>query len=134
MRTAWFALTAAALAACSSETFEPPTRTPDIAAEERRVAALLEQPARGAGPVARGGCSVRILGIDRTTTYAWRNCEFRDPSGVSSGVSGPVRVDGTVVRSPADGAGYDDSIRELFPVEMTDAILEHRSRLQPDRP
>ena len=125
-------LTAAVLAGCSGETFEPPARTPEIAAEEARVAALLELRARGPGPAPDGGCAVRILGIDGPTTYAWSTCEFRDPAGVLSGVSVPVRVEGTDVRSPADGAGYDDSIRELFPTEMADAIFDDQNRLQPD--
>ena len=124
-------LTAAALAGCSGETFEPLARTPEVAAEETRFAARLEQRARGTGPVPDGGCAVRILRIDGPTTYAWSTCKFRDASGVMSGVSGPVRVEGTDVRSPTDGAGYDDSVRELFPAEIANAIFEDQNSLQP---
>ena len=126
-------LTAAALAGCSGETFEPLARTPEVAAEETRVAARLEQHARSTGfpHGAYGGCVVRILGIDGPTTYAWSTCTFRDASGVMSGVSGPVRVEGTDVRRTADGGGYDDSVRELFPAEIANAIFEDQNSLQP---
>ena len=127
----WIVLTASALAGCSGETFEPLARTPQVAAEETRVAARLEQRARGTGPVPEGGCDVRILGIDGPTTYAWSTCTFRDASGVWSGVSEPVRVKGTDVRSPTPGAGYDDSVRELFPAEMANAIFEDQNSLMP---
>ena len=126
-------LTAAALAGCSGETFEPPARTPEVAAEETRVAARLEQHGRSTGfpHGVDGGCAVRILRIDGPVTYAWSTCMFRDASGAWSGVSGPVRVEGTDVRSPTDGAGYDDTVRELFPAEIANAILEDPNSLQP---
>ena len=126
-------LTAAALAGCSGETFEPPARTPEVAAEETRVAARLEQHGRSTGfPHGMdGGCAVRILGIDGPTTYAWSTCKFRDASGAWSGVSGPVRVEGTDVRRTADGGGYDESVRELFPAEMANAIFEDQNSLMP---
>jgi hypothetical protein len=134
VRRLWFVLAAAAIVGCSGETFEPPARTPQVAAEEARVADLLEQRTRGAGPAPDGGCSVRILGIDRSTTYAWSTCEFRDPSGMRSGVSGPIRVDGDDVRSPSDGSGYDDSVREMFPAAMAEAIFKDQNRLRPVNP
>ncbi|MEZ5098122.1 MAG: hypothetical protein R2731_19845 [Nocardioides sp.] len=34
--------------------------------------------------------------------------------GVQSGVSTPVRVDGAAVEFPEDGAGFADSLRDLW--------------------
>ena len=126
-------LTAAALAGCSGETFEPPARTPEVAAEETRVAVRLEQHGRSTGfpHGVDGGCAVRILRIDGPVTYAWSKCMFSDASGGMSGVSGPVRVEGTDVRRTADGGDYDESVRELFPAQIADAILEDRNSLMP---
>ncbi|GAA3695130.1 hypothetical protein GCM10022224_070850 [Nonomuraea antimicrobica] len=43
----------------------------------------------------------------------------------------PVQVDGDQVRKPADGAGYTESVKRLFPRDLADAVLDEPERLRP---
>ena len=123
-------LLAAALTACASDTYALPERTTQVQAEEARVVALLE---RGKDPDFRqgGDCFVRLLGEEGDSTFAWRDCTFQDGTGPTMGISGPIRVDGDVIRTPDDGAGYSDSVRKLFPERLAEAIFSDPNRLQP---
>ena len=108
----------------------PMQRTPEVAAEEARVVALLERQEGGGSTT----CAARILGMEGTSTYAWITCMSVGSSGDTSGTSGPIRVDGEAVRGPSDGGGYSDSVRALFPDHVADAVLEDADRLRPSSP
>jgi hypothetical protein len=106
-------------------------------AEEARVAALLERQESHSFDERTGKCSVRILGMDGASTFAWAICLFpasTDGTVPLSGVSTAYRIDGTSVRTPQDGAGFADSIRSMFPEELARAVLEDADRLRPSPP
>ena len=130
-RRGMFLVLTAALAGCGAQRFELPQRTPEVAAEEARVVALLEQRRGAASDGLKTTCAVRILEIDGATTYAWSSCTSVDANGVSGGASAPIRIDGDEIQAPADGGGYADSVREMFPERLAEEVLTHQDRLQP---
>lgn len=131
VRRGMFLVLTAALAGCGGERFELPQRTPEVAAEKVRVVALLEQRGGAASDGRKTTCAVRILKIEGAATYAWSSCTSVDANGVSGGASAPIRIDGDEVRAPADGGGYADSVREMFPERLAEAVLMYQDRLQP---
>jgi hypothetical protein len=118
-----------ALSACGAAPYEPPPRTADVVAEEARVEELLER--RGLFGIPDATCSVRLLGREGPSTFVWSTCTATGSEGVESGRSGPVRIDGTRVREPEDGSGYEPSIRAMFPDALAEAVLEGRDGLRP---
>ncbi|WP_146604005.1 hypothetical protein [Micromonospora deserti] len=114
---------------CSEPPYQLPDRsTPEVQAEEQRLAALLPDRLLW-GP---GTCEVRLLGSEGSSSFAWASCEMTPTAnGQPGGVSLPVRVDGTRVTEPADGAGYADSVKRMFPQRLADAVLDEPERLQP---
>lgn len=116
----------AGLVGCASKKYEVPSRTDAVRAEEVRLAALIEQHER-LQRGAKGTCTVRVLGMESQTSYAWADCSFPP----SSGSSVPYRVDGTTIRAPQDGSGFSSDVKKMFPGPMADAILEHRDDLRP---
>jgi hypothetical protein len=127
-------LAVAGAAACGGLPYDLPERTPRIAAEEARVAALLERHESESWGGRSGACSVRILGMGDATTFAWGHCTFPTPETPEAGVSTVYRIDGDQVRGPQDGAGYGDSLRSMFPEDLASAVLEDPDRLRPDPP
>jgi hypothetical protein len=114
------------LSGCTGAGYQLPDRnTPAVREEERRLAALLPGELLE-GP---GSCEVRLLGTEGGASFAWATCQMSSAPG--SGVSLPVRVDGDQVRTPADGAGHADSVRQLFPRDLADAVLQEPDRLRP---
>jgi len=120
-------LSAAALTACSGHSYQPPARTSQIVAEEARVAALIERHESGLFDDRPGTCAVRVLGMQADSTYAWADCTY-PPNG---GLSAPFRVDGHAVRNAQDGSLYSDSIKEMFPADLAQAVLDDPERLRP---
>jgi hypothetical protein len=134
MRAVAVVLALAGAAGCGGQRYEVPERTPRVAAEEARVAALLERHESESWGGRSGTCSVRVLGMEGATTFAWAHCTFPTAESPDAGVSTAYRIDGDEVRGPLDGAGYGDSIRSMFPGELASAVLENPDRLRPDPP
>jgi len=116
---------------CSADRFVPPAPSAVIRAEEARLAPLIEGSQRSAFMSGPGHCSVRVLGISGSTSFAWADCSFSSGQGIDSAVSTAFRIDGTTVRAPRDGNEYADSIRRMFPHDMAEAILKRPDELRP---
>ena len=125
--TALALVSAAALSACSGPSYEPPARTSDVLAEEARVASLVERHESELFDDRPGSCAVRILGMQADSTYVWADCTY-PPNG---SLSAPFRVDGRAVRNVQDGSLYRDSIEEMFPADIAEAVLDDPERLRP---
>jgi hypothetical protein len=41
--------------------------------------------------------------------------------------STPVRVDGSKVTKPADGGGYSESLRKIFPTDLANYVVDNPS-------
>ncbi len=117
------------MSGCSESPYQLPDRNAlDVQAEESRLAALLPDVLLW-GP---GTCKVRLLGTEGSSSFAWASCKMTPTVDVPSGaVSLPVRVDGDQVRQPVDGAGYADSVKDMFPRRLADAVLHEPDRLRP---
>jgi hypothetical protein len=74
-----------------------------------------------------GRCRVRLLGRDGAASFVWAFCTY----GRASGVSVPLRIDGTRVTMPGDGSGYSGSVRTMFPRRLADLVLAHGDELRP---
>lgn len=122
----WLAVASTTLAACGSAWTLPDRGRGVVRDEEARVAALLESTGAVLGDPG-GRCRVRLLGTEGKTSYAWAKCSSKRFGGASM----PVRVDGENVDQPEDGAGYADSVRDLFPDGLADEILDGSERLKP---
>jgi len=100
----------------------PDRSDPLVRAQEARLATLL-----GADPSilgVPGVCAVRLLGQQAGASFMWATC--RDPEPPNSAASMPLRVDGTKVTVPADGSGYADSVRKMFPADLADFVLQNQ--------
>ncbi|MFI7635507.1 hypothetical protein [Nonomuraea sp. NPDC049400] len=117
------------MSGCSEAPYQLPDRnTPAVQAEEKRLAARLPDKLLWAP----GTCKVRLLGKEDSSSFAWAACEITPTADApSGGVSMPVRVDGDQVRKPADGEGYADSVKHLFPHGLADMVLHEADRLRP---
>ena len=117
------------MSGCSPSPYPLPDRdTPAVLAEEKRLAALLPDELLW-GP---GTCKVRLLGKEGSSSFAWATCDMTPTADVpSGGLSMPVRVDGDQVRKPADGGGYAESVRRMFPHRLADAVLREPDAFRP---
>lgn len=117
------------MSGCSESPYQLPDRnTPAVQAEEKRLAARLPDKLLWGS----GTCKVRLLGKEGSSSFAWATCEMTPTADVpSGGISMPVRVDGDQVRKPADGGGYAESIKRLFPHRLADTVLHEPDRLRP---
>jgi hypothetical protein len=109
------------VAGCSGRPELPDRTDPAIRAEAARIAALL-----GADPSVVGGpgtCKVRLLGQEAGASFVWAECAALDPP--FSGVSAPMRVDGSTVTLPGEGAAYSESVREMFPEDLAEFVLDN---------
>ena len=118
---------------CSGHGYEPPERTAQVLAEETRVAALIERHEAPAFENRSGRCDVRILGMEGDSTFAWAECTYPAGRGEApaAGVSTAYRIEGQSVRGPQDGSGYSESIKQLFPVSVAQAILDDQEQVRP---
>ncbi|GAB3175909.1 hypothetical protein GCM10027259_18160 [Micromonospora palomenae] len=125
---AWLAMAVVLLAGCSEPEYVLPDRgTAAVQVEEERLASLLPGKLLS-GP---GTCTVRLLGRDGSSSFAWALCESAPEAGVTSGVSLPVRVDGDQVSRPLDGSEYAASIKRMFPADLAEAVLDSPGRMHP---
>lgn len=130
MRT-WTFVVAASLAlgsvsGCSGSDPELPDRAAQaVRAEEARIAAVLGADTSLLGEP--GVCAVRLLGQRDGASFVWANCEGVDPP--YTGISAPIRVDDSGVSVPGDGAAFSESVREMFPHDLADFVLNN-----PDSP
>ena len=113
------------LAGCSA-TVDLPERTDAVRAEERRLAAVIEADQRSGFTGQPGACDVRLLRQEGDTSWVWARCTYGE-----GGLSTAFRVRGPTVTAPRDGAGYADSIREVFPDDLAAMVLEHQDEVQP---
>lgn len=129
-RIAVLVLVAAAIGGCGEPVDLPKRTDPAVQAEEARIAAVLESTDDIWVP---GPCEVRLLGQEGATSYAWANCEGYEADDLpeKSGWGGPVRIDGDRVSQPRDGNLNGTDIREMFPVELADAIFAGDERIYP---
>ncbi len=109
--------------------FEPPDRgDPAVQLKEAALVRVLSADRSGnvlgQGP---GPCKVRLLRTVGDTDYVWARCQI--PGG--EGVSAPFRVRGRVIDGPGDGGSYAPSLRELFPADIAEALLDDQSRYLP---
>lgn len=118
------------LASCQQHqrgsSFDLPQHDDHAVATEARVAPLIERTQRGSnGP---GECTVRFLGEKDDAVWVWATCRWLP----SSAIGGPFLVQGDKVTGTKDGSDYDDSVRQLFPYDLAEAILFDADRLQPE--
>jgi hypothetical protein len=115
-------LALAVVAGCSSGQPELPDRSAaSVRAEEARIAEVL-----GADSSVVGGpseCRVRLLGQESGASFVWAECKGLEPPHTA--VSTPLRVDGSKVTMPGDGAAFPHTVRELFPKELADFVLKN---------
>ncbi|MCU1455248.1 MAG: hypothetical protein JWN46_3394 [Acidimicrobiales bacterium] len=98
---------------------------PGVRTEEARITLLLER--SRAVIVPPGRCRVRLLGRAGAASFVWAFCTY----GRDSGVSVPLRIDGTRVTVPGDGSFYSPSVRRMFPRGLADLALAHDDKLRP---
>lgn len=96
-------------------------RRPAVKAEETRLAALLsaDRSVLGVPSV----CTVRLLGQKAGASFVMADCKARDSS---YSTYGPKRVDGSKVTKPGDGAAFSDTVREMFPEDLADFVLNNQ--------
>jgi hypothetical protein len=114
------------MAGCSSRQPHLPDRAaPAVKAEEARIAALLGADTSILGEP--GVCQVRLLGQKARASFVWASCDALDPPYTA--ISAPLRVDDSKVRMPGDGAAFADTVREMFPEDLAEFVLNN-----PDSP
>ena len=114
-------LALAFVSGCSRPPVLPDRAAPTVKAEETRLAALLSADQSVLG--VPGVCTVRLLGQQAGASFVWANCNARDSS---YGTSVPLRVDGSKVTKPGDGAAFSDTVREMFPEDLADFVLNNQ--------
>jgi hypothetical protein len=120
-------LSLASVAGCSSRPPVLPDRaSPEVRAEEARVAALLGSETSVVG--ARSACEVRLLRQEAEASFVWATCEAVDPP--HGGMSAPMRVSGSDITVAADGAAFPQSLREMFPEDLADFVLSNPDSLE----
>jgi len=116
------ALALMSMSGCSSRQPELPDRSaPTVSAEEARIATLLGADTSILGEP--GVCRVRLLGQRAGASFVWARCDALDPPYTA--VSSPMRVDGSQVTRPSDGGAYSDTVREMFPEDLADFVLNN---------
>ena len=114
-------LVLAFVSGCSSPPVLPDRAAPAVKAEEARLATLLSADQSVLG--VPGVCTVRLLGQQAGASFVWANCEARDSSYRTSV---PLRVDGSKVTKPGMGAAFSDTVREMFPEDLAEFVLNNQ--------
>ncbi len=124
MRTWGFAgaivLLLTSVSACSSPPVLPDRTNPAVKAEEARLARLLGADRSILGEP--GVCTVRLLGQRAGASFVWAHCAAPVPQGTAASL--PLRIDGSKVTIPEDGEGFADSVRQMFPTDLAEFVLE----------
>jgi hypothetical protein len=123
----WLVVLLLAVGCAGPDSFPLPDRSdPVVRREEARIAKVVAADRSGRVLPSTGTCEVRLLRRVDDVDYAWADC-----TSAITGVSLPVRVEGARVQVPEDGSRYDDSLRELFPDDIADALLDDPDRYRP---
>ena len=126
---AWKAVGAVSLAlvfvsGCSSHPVLPDRAAPAVKAEEARIEAILGADLSVLG--VPGTCKVRLLGQQGEASIVMADCKALKSDYATYG---PKRVDGARVTQAADGPGAFLTVRQMFPEDLADLVLE-----DPDSP
>jgi hypothetical protein len=113
---------------CGSTVHLPDRSSPEVAAEEARLAELLGKP--GAIFPHEGTCAVRLLGRNGTSSYAWVECTEVGGDHPGWGTSMPVRVDVDRVVVPQED-DFGPSVGRMFPRKLADYVLNHQAAVRP---
>lgn len=110
----------------------PDPADPVVVAEAEAVgtavaASLVRRDRASGGAVGDWRCRATIWGHDGPARLAVVTCHATY-DGIRSGLSGPVRVDAAQVTFPVDGAGYADSLRDLWGEDLAEAYLSSQGR------
>ena len=106
---------------CSSGPPELPDRAdPAVKAEEARLATLLSADRTVLGEP--GVCTVRLLGQQAEATFVWAYCQALESSHATSL---PLRIDGSKVTKPGDGAANEPTLRKMFPEDLAEFVLNN---------
>ena len=100
----------------------PDRAAPAVKAEEARLATLLGADSSILG--VPGVCTVRLLGQQAGAPFVWAQCVAPGPIGTAASL--PLRVDGAKVTMAADGAAYSETVREMFPENLADFVLNNQ--------
>ena len=103
----------------------PDRAAPAVKAEEARLATLLGADTSILG--VPGVCKVRLLGQQPGVSFVWATCESPDPPNTAASL--PIRIDGAKLTLAGDGAVYSETVREMFPEDLADLVLNN-----PDSP
>jgi hypothetical protein len=114
---------------CSSGPPELPDRAaPSVKAEEARLAAVLSADPSILGEP--GVCTVRLLGQEGGASFVMAACQARDWTQASDSTQatyGPMRVDGSKVTRPGDGAANEPTLRKMFPEDLAEFVLDNQN-------
>ena len=106
---------------CSSGPPELPDRAdPAVKVEEARLATLLGADTSILGEP--GVCTVRLLGQQAGATFVWAYCQALESSHATSL---PLRIDGSTVTKPGDGAANEPTLRKMFPEDLAEFVLNN---------
>lgn len=128
----WVLVLLMAVGCAGPDSFPLPDRSdPVVRKEEARIAKVLEDDRSGRvlSSTAPRTCEVRLLRREGGTDYVWAVCTSSGPTG--EGGSFPARVRGSEVTTPSDGSAYSTSIKEMFPEDIAEAVLEDPERYRP---
>ena len=106
---------------CSSGPPELPDRAaPATKAEEARVVTVLSADRSVLGEP--GVCTVRLLGQQAGASFVWAYCQALESSHATSL---PLRIDGSKVTKPGDGAANEPTLRKMFPEDLAEFVLNN---------
>ena len=122
---AWNAVGAVSLAlaflsGCASPHVLPDRAAPAVKAEEARIATVLSADRSVLG--VPGTCKVRLLGQRAGSSFVMADCKALKSKYATYGAK---RVDGTKVTQAVDGPGAFLTVRQIFPEDLADLVLEN---------
>lgn len=115
-----------ALTGCSSVDL-PDRDDPAVQREEARVVQILEKGSPRTMQPSR--CKVRLLGQDSGQSFVWAECT--QTVSPETAYSVPARIRGEQVTMPQDGDRYASSVRDMFPAELADLVLDDPDQARP---
>jgi len=71
--------------------------------------------------------AVLLVLISVRVSFVWATCESPDPPNTAASL--PIRIDGAKLTLAGDGAVYSETVREMFPEDLADLVLNN-----PDSP
>jgi hypothetical protein len=98
----------------------PDRAAPAVKAEEARIAKVLAADHAVLG--VPGRCTVRLLGQQAGASFVMADCKSLDSEYATYG---PKRIDGDKITQTADGPGTYVTMRQMFPEDLADFVLEN---------